>query len=808
MAGEYFNSDTPFGLLPWQISFLFYILGLLSLQYPVPAVFSAGLLFFIQHRSNKLVVPLWLGMLCMLAGYGLANLQFPQEDIQVPQWMSAREKVQIKAEVDKVEPKPGERIQVILSEPQFQTEDGNKGYLPGKVVWKWNNPDIWPSPGQKVQARFRLEPVRGLRNPGTWDNRFFWKKKGVYYRTYTESSDTEIEIRGEESFLWSLRLQLREHLIEHTPQGQGQGLLLGLVMGDRSKLSYSTLDTIRRASLAHSLALSGLHLGFLITIAWLFACLIGVVWPKTYLQIPRSKLAILLAIPLVLAYVWLGQARPSLLRASLMFFFWGVLLLRGRQKVLLDGLFFAVFCILLFRPLDIYDISLQLSCVAVAGIVLFWPHLYSCIKSLFPSGRFMNRILIPLAGILGISLIANLVLLPLTVWNFGRVTLDIYTNLFWLPLLGWVVLPLGLFGMLLSLLPGCMILSGGCLYAAETVLSNMLQVLHYMDDNGLVHVMVALRPIWQEVVGFWILSGIGAIFWKKIGKIPWWLVILGFVLIVYPGLKRELSALESKIELQVLDIGQGQSVCMEYYKGKRILVDGGGSWNKDFDLGKFALAPALTRNRPPRLEKVILTHSDYDHLRGLFYILENFRVREFVYNGDWPDGWDKERLKKALSESGAETKTICRGGEIALDKECNLKILHPGKSCDLKKDNDKSLVLGLRHAGKGLALLPGDLEKPGIERVLSRNASLQAELLLVPHHGSRKSMSGELYSRVDPEVAVISCGYLNYFRFPHQEVIEGLKKTGADVHTTSAEGQIRIVWDLEQNDKKVCCYSD
>ncbi len=576
-----------------------------------------------------------------------------------------------------------------------------------------------------------------------------------------------------------------------------------MTMGDRSKLAYSTLDRIRRASLAHSLALSGLHLGFLITLAWGLAWALGFIHPGIYLKFPRPQLAIFIAIPMVLAYIWLGQARPSLLRAGLMFFFWGLLLINGRKNVLLDGLFFALLCILLLRPLDIFDISLQLSCCAVAGIILLLPLFYPWIKKILPEKGLSRWVLFTAGSIFLVSLIANIVLLPLIVWNFGRVSLDIYTNLFWIPLIGWIVLPLGLLGILFSLLPGGELFSGTFLLAAETVLANMLQLLQFLDENGLLNFVLALRPIWPEIVGFWILLATGALFWKKIVRIPWGLLLCAFVLISYPSVKREISALRAQAGLQVIDVGQGQSVCMDFPRGKRILVDGGGSWNKGFDLGKFALAPALTYNRAPRLEKVVLTHSDFDHLRGLFYILQNFAVKEFVYNGDWPQGWDKRQLQSALQESAAKRKVVSSGREIVLGQGVELQVLHPERVSDLKQDNNRSLVLRLTHKGRGLALLPGDLEEVGISRLLSRDLSLQAEVLLVPHHGSKKSLSQRLYSRVEPEIGIVSCGYLNYFRLPHKEVLKALKSREIPVYLTSRQGGVRVVWDLDSNKRRI-----
>ncbi|MCF8106097.1 MAG: DNA internalization-related competence protein ComEC/Rec2, partial [Desulfohalobiaceae bacterium] len=578
-------------------------------------------------------------------------------------------------------------------------------------------------------------------------------------------------------------------------EGPGQGLLLALLMGDRSKSSYQTLDLVRRASLAHSLALSGLHLGFVVSLAYGLAWLAGRVRPSLYLLLPRHKLAILTAVPLVLAYLWLGQARPSLLRAALMFFFWGFLIFRGRSQVFGDGICFALLLILAANPLSVHDLGLQLSMVAVAGIVVYLPLFMTWIKGLERKiGRC--RGLTPVLVLLAVSLIANLVLLPLMVGNFGELSPHLYFNLLWLPLLGCVVLPLGLIGLGLSLLPGLSPVGGLLILAGAQVLEGMVWILQLFEHRDWLFVFVPLRPLWPQMLGYFILLISLPRCWNRIGDLPKWIPVCGLLLLLAPGLARTAGGLKDSVRLELIDVGQGQAVLLEAGEGKRLLLDGGGSWNREYDLGRFILSPALTRGKSPILKQVVLSHDDYDHLRGLFYILKHYRVEEFLYNGNWPEGEDGRWLREIIEDRGIGVRRIKAGDNIRLRPGLGLQVLHPPAGYDPEKDNDRSLVFRLCHEDRGLALLPGDVEKAGLDLLCANENALQSEVLLIPHHGSRSSFYPELYTRVEPDLALVSCGYLNLFHFPHEAIQDFFKQRRVPLFSTAENGQIIVDWDL------------
>ncbi|MFW5932336.1 MAG: DNA internalization-related competence protein ComEC/Rec2 [Desulfohalobiaceae bacterium] len=792
------GQDTRPGLLPWQKLFVFFLLGLLALAWPFAAICSACVLFLLQRQLLQGPGPglLQAGALFCL-GWLVQLWVFPGPQAPVPEWMQQRRKVEIEARILKVEPKQDSKLQIILDQVRYTAPDGTQDRLSSGLLWNWYDPpQKWPAPGQKLTGSFRLKPIKGFMNPGVTDSRFYWRGQGIKYRTYTSKEAETLELKGQPGFFWQLRQDLRQTILNQTPQGPAQGLLLALLMGDRTHLDQETMDLIRNSSLAHSLALSGLHLGFLASMGWGLAWLWGRFWPGIYLFLPRAKLAVLMAAPLILTYLWLGQAKASLLRAALMFFFWGLLLLLGRDKKLLDGLFFAVLVIILLDPAAVYDLSLQLSVLAVCGIVLAWPVISPYLEAWRQQGP-KGMTLFVLLSILAISLVANAALMPAMACYFGEISPHLYLNLFWLPLLGWVVLPLGLLALACSQIPGLELMSPVLFTAAAQLLDLMLLGLKSLQDQGLLQPLIVLRPLWPAILGYWILlilvlfrhSGQAAATRKA--------ACAALLLMLLPAAMQEWQLSRQQVRLQVLDVGHGQAVHIQAPGGRRLLVDGGGSWNPDFDLGSYVLAPALSRNQTPKLDQLLLSHSHFDHLRGLFYPLRHFRIGEFLYNGHWPQGRDREMLQGLLQDRNIPVRRLSRAQSLDLGHGLQLQVLHPAADTSIDDPNNRSLVLRLSYQGLGLALLPGDIGQPGLQQLLKRqDVQLGAQVLLLPHHGSRKSLSLDFLRRVDPELALVSSGYLHHFGLPHQEVTAALQDREIPMYNTARQGALQVKWQI------------
>ena len=778
-------AGTAPGLLPWQVCFLAFVLGIFALRHPFSSLTALAVLAVADGslRGYARRLPLLVFLLAAAFGYGYAAQRAP-DPVEIPAWVEARQAVAVRAVVDSVQPRNGHRLRVVLRDIHYENGEGERA-LPGKLVWNWRRPDVFPEPGQSMETVMRVLPVRGFGNPGAWDYGWYWKRQGVFWRGWPHGKEPVVWGPQPESLLHGARHQLRRAVARLLPDSRGGAMVLALVTGDRSGLDEATLEETRAAGLAHTLALSGLHVGFVAAIGVGLAWLVGWVFPRLLLWWPRPKLAVILAAPLVLGYAWLGQPSASLVRAAVMFGFWGVLLLQGRGRVLMDGLFFALATIVFISPLSVYDLSLQMSGVAVAGIGLLYP----LVRPLFHFGsRWWLRPLGWAGGLLALSLCANVALLPLMSWYFGLWSPNILLNLVWLPALGFAVMPLGIAGAVLAVLPGCSPAGGICLSLAAGVMDGLLELLHVAAGAGLTPVFAVLRPLWPEMTGgaLLLVAALTALANRRVRPM---LAGVGFVLLFLPHVVVMASDSRDEVRLSLLDVGLGQAAVIALPGGHRWLVDGGGG-SSHFDLGEAVVGPALTWGRPPRLDGVFMSHPDVDHSHGLPFILSRFRVGTFYTNGMLPRGRNGERLRAALADRPAPV-VLHEGQRIGLGDGVSLEVLHPGEAFRSNRANESSLVLRLVRSGTGLALLPGDVEAAGLQALLASGRDLTAEILVLPHHGSRTSFSPAFYRAVSPQAALCSDGYLNRYGFPHREVVRGV---GADVFTTSNRGLVTVVW--------------
>lgn len=731
--------------------------------------------------------------------------------------------------------KPADRNAGLTSQP---LPEGQDIALPGTLVWTWQDPASRPSPGSRMALAARPHATGGFDNPGTTDWSWRWRTRGVFLRTFTQGAkNVRMESEASLTPVEAWRMRLREAVLAgaggmaatgETPgatpaaeAGRGgstaraeaagleartsaAGMVLGLVTGERFAISPADLDRVRRASLSHLLAVSGMNLAAVLAMGWGAAWLAGLIWPGVYLRLPRPKLAALIGFPLALGYLWLGRFEPSLTRAGLMFACWGALLLMERERVLLDGLFAALLLMFLWNPLSVFEVGLQLSAAAVAGLILLMP-LARPLFGLFPQRSLWRWLAVIPLGWLLVTLTAQLAVLPIQFSVFGEASPHLYLNLLWVPVVEWAAQPLAYLGALTVLwLPT---VGNALLAGAAWVCSLMLGSLRDMDARGLLTVYPVLRPWQPEVLGYVVLLG-GLVLARGFGarRRACWLCLC-LALLAGPGLYRAVDHSRDRVRLTVLDVGQGQAVLIEARGGRRWLVDGGGLAGAPggpgaFDIGRAVVAPALTWGRLPRLDGVVMSHPDRDHTGGLVYLLGSFRVGFLAGNGEIPQAGD---FRAALAASGLTPQAWRAGERVDLGDGLALEVFHPPVQY-AKRGNDASLVLRLVWKDKGLAVLPGDAGQGVLDSLAtwsSPDASLAADVLVAAHHGSASALSPGFYSRVGAKWALISCGRGNTFGFPAPQVVQALEQSGAQPLATARGGAVSAEWDSPQSAPRI-----
>lgn len=828
-TGAVFRAGIP-PLFFWQHCTLALLAGILSARHILPGSAAAVILLLfcpapggVSARARRFVL-----LLCVLAGFFHMRHAIPEPPTDIPAWFHAGERIEAQGKIVSVSGLPDRRLRILLED--VRPASGNSlPPLPGKVNLSWDQARLpgtpRPLPGQYIVFTSRIRPVSSFTNIDAAergnDIAAYWAAKDVWFNAWIMSRPgraSPARTEGSPDFGPGLREKVRTAFVRSLGEPtslsftteerhkkrpdsarfmtQGQAMLPALLFGDRYALDSVTLDLFTRAGLVHSLALSGQHLALALLLACGCAALTGRLYPRLFLRMPRRRLIFAVGLPLALLYLWLGDAPPSLIRAAIMLFAGAALWQSGRVSTSLDALFLAGLCFLLVHPASAFDLSVRLSMLSVAGIILAAP--------LLRSVPLHSRVLRAAAQMLIVSLAAQTATLPIVLHAFGRVCPCFILNLIWLPVLGLLVLPLAALGC--ALLPfACggealhILLSGAALPG-----DMLLKLLTMMDEAGLLAALQGLKPTGLSMLGF--ICALAALACAAGGhaasRACRGLLICALVLLPAGLWQRSAETWrafrEERITLRVLDVGQGQSLALEYPSCSgigRMLLDGGGSLSPRFDTGRDIVAHALTSNRAPRLDAILASHADMDHIRGLISVAETFRV-DTLYRSALPGAFTKgdgPRLTNTAYERGIDERRLMRGDVISLSDGLTLEVLHPPARGRFSSNNG-SLVLRLVRNGEGLALFCGDAERSALKRILRSGAPLQAHVLVLPHHGSVSSLLPEFYDAVHPETALISSGSYNNFSFPHPDVLAALKERGIPVFNTAECGEIRLSW--------------
>lgn len=765
-----------------------------------------------------------------------------------------------------VSPEHRERMRKAMAAPRFaHAESGKKSYagglfhndravLPGLVSLTLDARQMEhsgrPLPGQKVTALLRLFPSGGSRNAGESGFGRYWAAREVWHNARLVWSRGEVLfLRFEAGKGWSyasaaMRESWRSAMVALLGRGlppheggaegmasaqgagaafsQGAAMLVALLFGDRSVLSPHTIDLFTRAGLVHSLALSGQHLALAALFAVFSVAVLSLFAPRVFQRCPRRTLLAYASLPFALAYLFLGGAPFSLVRAALMMLAGAVFLCLRRASAPLDALFAAVLLLFLAWPPAVFELSVQLSVLAVAGIMGSMP-LLSALDARLAVGRteaFWRRaakkLLRAAASLLLVSLAAQAAVLPILVMNFGVVSPQFWLNLVWLPPLTFLTLPLAACGLLLAVMDVPSLASLLFTLAAWPA-DLMLALLEKLDSIGGLPFVQSFRPSPLSALGYGAVLAAAAFMaqarldGRAVGSSLRRLLAFGAVLFLLGFVPRCFDDgrawLEKRVSLTMIDVGAGQAVLLEY-PGGRILVDGGGSTSPFFDCGRSIVAPRLTEGRLPRLDAVIVSHCDVDHARGLRWILEHFQVGALYWSAisaHRADSGEGLALRERARARGIPERILRQGEALELNEGLKLEVLAPalpeGLPLPSEKDlssNSASLALRLSHKGQGLALLCGDMLSASLKALAHSGQELAAEALVLPHHGAASSFQKAFYRKVAPRVALASAAPFSHFGFPSRIVREEMARNAIPLLSTSELGTFSVHWKFER----------
>ncbi|MGJ0484636.1 MAG: DNA internalization-related competence protein ComEC/Rec2 [Methylomicrobium sp.] len=625
--------------------------------------------------------------------------------------------------------------------------------LPTLIRLSWYHPNHQVKAGQTWAFTVKLKRPHGTVNPGGFDYERWLFTEGIGATGYIRSMPPPLLIKETApTDVAGLRQAIADRLSGLLPDAPSLALIRALMIGDGSQITPPQWDIFRKTGTTHLIVISGSHIGliagfifFLTVKCWAW---IGV----TRWSPPR--IAAIMAMIGAVFYAFLAGFGVPTRRAIIMLMIAMSSVIWQRNRRPFNTLAAALFAVLVADPFAVLSAGFWLSFFAV-GLILF-----------SISGRLQKPKLF--SGAVKLHWATSLGLAPFLVFFFQQVSfIAPFANLLAVPVVSLVVLPLSLLGLLI--LPFSPALACLFLLPADYSLQGLMWLLDLLAQ-------VPVATITHPQPSYWaLLTAIpGALLLLAPFSTPSrWLGGIMLLPLIFTAADRPASG---EIRMALLDVGQGLAVSVQT-ADHWLVYDTGPQFSSESDMGRNVVLPYLHGLGADRIDTLIVSHGDNDHIGGARSVLTAVPVTRI--------------LTSAPNSLADYAPLTCKAGQTWQWDNVNFTILAP-KQIDPTIDNNNSCVLKIQ-SENGAILLTGDIEAAAESWMVSQYGNaLRADILVAPHHGSKTSSTQEFLDAVQPNYVLIPAGYRNQFGHPHASVVARYEKIGAKLLNSADSGAVLV----------------
>ncbi len=660
--------------------------------------------------------------------------------------------------------------------------------------------------GQRWSLTVRLRRPHALINPHGFDGELQSFEDGIRAVGTVRAERAAVQVgMAAGHAVDRLRQTMRDAIDAAVPDRRAAGVLAALAIGDQSAIERSDWDLFRQTGIAHLVSISGLHVTMF---AWLAGAACAALWrrhPRALLWVPTPTLALWSGVVAAGIYaVFSGWGVPAqrtvwmlvtvaLLRSASVRWPWPLVMLCAATVVtvidpwalLQPGFWLSFMAVALLMtsgsPQGAWANGLDDRMAHPRAGDLAGGEMPS-LEAETPTARWKSaastlwkRIRTEALGGLRTQWIATLGLAPLTLVFFQQVSLvGFVANLVAIPLVTLLITPLALLGGLASPL----------WTAGAWVVTQLAGVLQWLASAPVVVWSAAVAPPWAQAAG--LLAGV-----LLVAPLPWRVRVMALPLLLPLLVPPRPLPPVGHFELVAADIGQGTAVIVRT-RHHVLLYDTGPQYSPESDAGARVLLPLLRARGDHRIDRLVLSHRDTDHVGGAASLLRELPITELSSS--------LEPAHLLLQQARARDVRVqtCEAGQSWVWDGVRFEVLHPS-GADLVPDarsNTVSCVLKVQGAS-GSALLTGDIERDQEIRLLRQQpTALRSDVLIVPHHGSRTSSIAAFLDVVRPTVAVFQAGHRNRYGHPAPDVVSRYRERGIAVVSSPACG----AWTWRSND--------
>jgi competence protein ComEC len=646
--------------------------------------------------------------------------------------------------------------------------------------------------GDSIQAYCWLTRFKPATNPGQFDTAGYLARRNIFIAASVKSRDGIIMLDSFPSgYFTKLKTRIRQItaqalLVDMAPDSQSRGLLQALLLGYRRDIDADTYRAFRKTGLLHFISLSGMHLGILMGIAWWLCKTAGLMKPAR---------AIVCAIVVTLFLLIVPPRAPTVRAAVICWIFCASFIFR-RHSNSTNTLSIAAIILLLVRPTQLFEAGWQLSFATVLGIILFTKRIENFIYENVPGLKWLSHV-VPKLDIFLIRLFS----VGFAAW-FGGAGILLYHFYTITPLAGiWTVLvfpfvsAILILGFLKIVLFFLLPTLSAVLAVGVTHLSNLLiWLVKIIASLNISQILIGGVPLALIILYYCAILFYAAPMYLQRPRIKRLCTVTLLTIVALLGAMKWHRTHRDNLILTCLDVGHGQAILVQLPGKSNILFDAGSLHRSD--IGTRVVAPFLDYIGTSKIDAITISHNDIDHINGMPEVVEHCKIGGIYANEaffDESDQWGTAKfLSDTLSRTGFEIEHLNRG--LNLSSEAKIKKLWPNEKMDYDvqlSDNDKSLVTLIEFAGSKM-LLCSDIEKFAQKELFRLYPNLKADIVVIPHHGSVKTLESDFLTKLDANVLICSCDQGQYERVQSDLRLLVPNPVESKLYYTTTDGAVSV----------------
>ena len=644
----------------------------------------------------------------------------------------------------------------------------------------------FPTVGDTLISKGKFGKLTGKRNPGDFDFRSYFSRQGNYGRIFIDKLHKTISLHGTLPLLKRLINSSQNFVrtsLNKSTDPKTAGLLTALLLGDKSTIDDDMKDDFANTGVIHVLAVSGLHVGYILIILSLFTSIIRIPWGW-------NRLFIILGL---IGFCALTGGKPSVIRASIMAGLYVLTPILDRPANIWNIIGFSACFLLVFDPLYILDLGFILSYSAVISIIYFYGLFEKLLPEVINPKHIQNSFLKNTLSLFLVSLSAQIGTLPITAAYFHKIPIiSIVANVIIVPIIGIIVV-IGFMILGLSFSPFLSELAGNMAWFFQNLISWFAKFFSSFTYSSIQVSQINLMDVFLYSL---FILGLFCIFQSKYrGK---GIITFLFIsnLLVWSNSSKPIT------KILFMDVGQGDAAIIQFSNGKTMLVDAGNR-NRREDWGEKVVIPVLGHLGIQKLDWIVMSHPHADHIGGLVSVVESIRADILLDTYTGYGSWTYNHIIDRFTDLGTIIKTPDAGEIMQITPMESIYYFAPDSMFSLKQRNvnNASIVFKLVTGEKSI-LFTGDLEHEGDNALLAFGEYLDVDVLKVGHHGSITSTTEKVLLKMKPELAVVSVGDGNKFSHPSPVVMDRLAQNQIKIHRTDYSGALWLESDGQSYWKK------